>query len=122
MNRMQRKKLSLAIVNALNAGVVVGLAVPMAYAQQSPCRGGEVAVLQPEKLEKIESWLAHSVAGATSDSPVSVIARRTSSSQAGEHVGHLNHAAAPDRAAPVQRFERTPRSTCGDSARSARSS
>ena len=36
MNRMQRKKLSLAIVNALNAGVVVGLAVPMAYAQQSP--------------------------------------------------------------------------------------
>ena len=38
MNRMQRKKLSLAIVNALNAGVVVGLAAPLAYAQQSPCR------------------------------------------------------------------------------------
>ncbi|MEO8304258.1 MAG: TonB-dependent receptor [Betaproteobacteria bacterium] len=45
MKRMHRKKLSLAVVQALNAGVVVGLAVPLAYAQSSP---------PVQKIEKIE--------------------------------------------------------------------
>ena len=35
MSRMKRKKLSLAVRNALNAGVVVGLAAPLAYGQQA---------------------------------------------------------------------------------------
>ncbi len=76
MNRMQRKKLSLAIVNALNAGVVVGLAVPMAYAQQTPMPAvSEVAKsLQPEKLEKIEVTGSRIPSPTlTSDSPVNVI-------------------------------------------------
>ena len=34
--KVQRKQLSLAVVNALNAGVVVSLATPFAYAQQTP--------------------------------------------------------------------------------------
>ena len=57
MNRMHRKKLSLAIMNAMNAGVVVSLAVPMAvYAQQpiSPVVSDVAKAVTPEKMEKIE--------------------------------------------------------------------
>jgi iron complex outermembrane receptor protein len=45
MKRMHRKKLSLAVMNAVNAGVVVGLAAPLAQAQQAA---------EPQKIEKIE--------------------------------------------------------------------
>ena len=46
MNRMHRKKLSVAVMHALNAGVVAGLVAPMAYAQTTTA--------EPQKLEKIE--------------------------------------------------------------------
>src|SRR5215831_18256417 len=36
MSKMKRKKLSLAVRNALNAGVVVGLVAPFAHGQQAP--------------------------------------------------------------------------------------
>ncbi len=95
MNRMQRKKLSLAIVNALNAGVVVGLAVPMAYAQQSPMPAvSEVAKsLQPEKLEKIEVTGSRIPSPTlTSDSPVNVI-----SAQDIRYTGLTNDGGHPER-------------------------
>ncbi|HEV3238883.1 MAG TPA: TonB-dependent receptor [Casimicrobiaceae bacterium] len=44
MKRMHRKKLSLAVGQVLSAGVIVGLAVPLAYGQQPA----------PEKIEKLE--------------------------------------------------------------------
>ena len=66
MNRMHRKKLSLAIMNALNAGVVVSLATPLAYAQTPPA--------EPQKLEKIEVTGSRIPSPTlTSDSPVNVI-------------------------------------------------
>ena len=67
MNRMHRKKLSVAVMNALNAGVVVGLATPLAHAQQTP-------PTEPQRIERIEvtgSRIPSPVL--TSDSPVSVI-------------------------------------------------
>src|SRR6266571_4822529 len=36
MKRMHRKKLSLAVAQALGAGIIVGLAAPSAYAQVAP--------------------------------------------------------------------------------------
>lgn len=48
MRKFGRKKLSLAIVNALSAGMVVGLAAPMAYAQQA------TPTTQPQKIERVE--------------------------------------------------------------------
>ncbi len=66
MNRMHRKKLSLAVMNALNAGVVVGLAAPVAYAQQTPP--------EPQKIEKIEVTGSRIPSPTlTSESPVNVI-------------------------------------------------
>jgi outer membrane receptor protein involved in Fe transport len=60
---MPRKKLSLAIMNALNAGVVVGLATPFAFAQ-TPI----------EKIEKIEVTGSRIPSPTlTSESPVNVI-------------------------------------------------
>ncbi len=53
MNRMHRKKLSVAVMNALNAGVVVSLAAPMAYAQQTPAPGTTTAP-PVQKIESIE--------------------------------------------------------------------
>ncbi len=67
MNRMHRKKLSLAVMNALNAGVVVGLAAPLAYAQQTP-------PAEPQKIEKIEVTGSRIPSPTlTSESPVNVI-------------------------------------------------
>ncbi len=67
MNRMHRKKLSLAVMNALNAGVVVGLAAPMAYAQQTP-------PAEPAKIEKIEVTGSRiPLQTLESESPVNVI-------------------------------------------------
>src|SRR2546428_2704923 len=43
MKRMHRKKLSLAVAQALGAGIFVGLAAPSSYAQQP----------SPEKIEKV---------------------------------------------------------------------
>ena len=48
MRKFGRKKLSLAIVNALSAGMVVGMAAPMAYAQQA------TPTTQPQKIERVE--------------------------------------------------------------------
>ena len=51
MNRMHRKKLSVAVMNALNAGVVASLAAPLAYAQQPTAP----ATAPPaQKIERIE--------------------------------------------------------------------
>ena len=65
MNRMQRKKLSLAVFRALSAGAAVGLAAPLAYGQAAP---------PVEKVQKI------TVTGSRiplqtleSESPVSII-------------------------------------------------
>src|SRR6266540_282981 len=67
MKRMHRKKLSLAVMNALNAGVVVGLAAPLAYAQQTP-------PAEPAKIEKIEVTGSRIPSPTlTSESPVNVI-------------------------------------------------
>ena len=68
MNRMQRKKLSLAVMNALNAGVVVSLAAPMAYGQATP------PAAEPQKIEKIEVTGSRIPSPTlTSESPVNVI-------------------------------------------------
>ena len=68
MNRMHRKKLSLAVMNALNAGVVVSLAAPLAYAQQTP------PAAEPQKIEKIEVTGSRIPSPTlTSESPVNVI-------------------------------------------------
>ena len=48
MKRMHRKKLSLAVAQALSAGIIVGLAAPAAYAQVPP--GQQAAPV--EKIEK----------------------------------------------------------------------
>src|SRR5215471_9964594 len=45
MNRMKRRQLSLAVAKALGAGAIVGLAAPVAYAQQQA---------PVEKVQKIE--------------------------------------------------------------------
>src|SRR5258706_12407967 len=45
MKRMHRKKLSLAVAQALGAGIFVGLAAPSSYAQQPPPSA--------EKIEKV---------------------------------------------------------------------
>ncbi len=72
MNRMQRKKLSLAVINALNAGVVAGLAAPLAYAQQAA--PAATAAEQPQKIEKIEVTGSRIPSPTlTSESPVNVI-------------------------------------------------
>jgi len=49
MRKVSRKKLSVAITTALNAGVVVGLAAPVAHAQQAA-----PTAATPPKIEKIE--------------------------------------------------------------------
>jgi outer membrane cobalamin receptor len=46
---MHRKKLSLAVAQALSAGIIVGLAAPAAYAQVPPGQ-------QPAPVEKIEKF------------------------------------------------------------------
>jgi outer membrane receptor protein involved in Fe transport len=46
MKKMHRKKLSLAVAQALSAGICVGLAGPMAYAQPAPAPS-------PERIEKL---------------------------------------------------------------------
>jgi outer membrane receptor protein involved in Fe transport len=46
MKKMHRKKLSLAVAQALSAGICVGLAGPMAYAQPAPAPA-------PERIEKL---------------------------------------------------------------------
>ena len=67
MNRMHRKKLSVAVMNALNAGVVAGLATPLAYAQQTP-------PAEPQKIERIEVTGSRIPSPTlTSESPVNVI-------------------------------------------------
>jgi len=67
MNRMHRKKLSVAVKNAVNAGVVAGLAAPLAYAQQTP-------PAEPQKIERIEVTGSRiPSATLTSESPVNVI-------------------------------------------------
>jgi hypothetical protein len=58
MNRMQRKKLSVAVKNAVNAGVVAGLAAPLAYAQQTP---------PAEPPQKIEADRGHRFAHSVGD-------------------------------------------------------
>ena len=45
MKKMHRKKLSLAVAQALSAGIFVGLAAPSAYAQPAPAT--------PERIEKL---------------------------------------------------------------------
>ena len=52
MNKFGRKKLSLAVVNALGAGMVVGMAAPMAYAQQTTPATTTTAT--PQKIERVE--------------------------------------------------------------------
>jgi outer membrane receptor protein involved in Fe transport len=52
MNKFGRKKLSLAVVNALGAGMVVGMAAPMAYAQQTTPATTTAAT--PQKIERVE--------------------------------------------------------------------
>jgi len=65
---MHRKKLSLAVMNALNAGVVVSLAAPMAYGQATP------PAAEPQKIEKIEVTGSRIPSPTlTSESPVNVI-------------------------------------------------
>jgi iron complex outermembrane receptor protein len=64
--RVNRKKLSVAVWNALNAGVVLSLATPVVFAQ--------TAAPAPQKIEKIEvtgSRIPREIA--ESESPVSVI-------------------------------------------------
>ena len=71
MLKIRRKKLSIAVVNALNAGVVVSLAAPLAYAQQTPTTV-ETAITQ--KIEKIEVTGSRIPSPTlTSESPVNVI-------------------------------------------------
>ena len=70
MNRMHRKKLSVAVINAVNAGVVVGLATPLAYAQQTP----PPTAAEPQKIERIEVTGSRIPSPTlTSESPVNVI-------------------------------------------------
>ncbi len=61
--KVKRKQLSLAVVNALNAGVVVSLAAPLVYAQQTP--------VPSEKIEVTGSRIPSPTL--TSESPVNVI-------------------------------------------------
>ena len=70
MNRMHRKKLSVAVMNAVNAGVVVGLATPLAYAQQTP----PPTAAEPQRIERIEVTGSRIPSPTlTSESPVNVI-------------------------------------------------
>src|SRR6476646_8575954 len=72
MLKIRRKKLSVAVVNALNAGVVVGLAAPLAYGQQTP--PPNVPTAQAQKIEKIEVTGSRIPSPTlTSESPVNVI-------------------------------------------------
>ena len=72
MLKIRRKKLSVAVVNALNAGVVVGLAAPLAYGQQTP--PPNVGTAQAQKIEKIEVTGSRIPSPTlTSESPVNVI-------------------------------------------------
>jgi iron complex outermembrane recepter protein len=68
MKRMHRKKLSLAVMNAFNAGVVVSLAAPFAYGQQAPT---PAQTLKIEKIEVTGSRIPSPTL--TSESPVNVI-------------------------------------------------
>jgi outer membrane receptor protein involved in Fe transport len=54
MRNVSRKKLSVAITAALNAGVVVGLAAPAAYAQQATPSTTTTPPPAPQKIERVE--------------------------------------------------------------------
>ncbi len=55
MRNVSKKKLSVAITAALNAGVVVGLAAPAAYAQQAaPATTTTTTAPQTQKIERVE--------------------------------------------------------------------
>ena len=53
MRNVSKKKLSVAITAALNAGVVVGLATPAAYAQQA-APATTTTTTQPQRIERVE--------------------------------------------------------------------
>jgi outer membrane receptor protein involved in Fe transport len=62
---MHRKKLSLAVAQALSAGIFVGLSAPSAYAQQTPA---------PERIEKVTvTGTRIPSANLTSTSPITTI-------------------------------------------------
>jgi iron complex outermembrane receptor protein len=68
MKRMHRKKLSVAVMNAFNAGVVVSFAAPLAHGQPAP------APAQPQRIEKMEVTGSRIPSPTlTSESPVNVI-------------------------------------------------
>jgi iron complex outermembrane receptor protein len=69
MKKMHRKRVSLAVVQALSAGVIVGMAAPSAYAQTPPAPPPA-----PEKIEKLEVTGSRiPSANLESTSPVSTI-------------------------------------------------
>jgi len=67
MKRMHRKKLSLAVAQALSAGILVGLSAPSAYAQPAPPPAERI-----EKLTVTGSRLPVSP-NLESTSPISII-------------------------------------------------
>ena len=69
--KLNRKKLSLAVLNALNAGVVLSLAAPGVFAQQAPAPADAPTAQKIEKIEVTGSRIPREIA--ESDSPVSVI-------------------------------------------------
>jgi outer membrane receptor protein involved in Fe transport len=94
MLKIRRKKLSVAVVNALNAGVVVGLAAPLAYAQQTA-----IDTAQAQRIEKIEVTGSRIPSPTiTSESPVNVInaqdIKYTGITQTSDIINQLPQAAA----------------------------
>src|SRR6185295_15431786 len=66
--KMKRTRLSTAIVNVLNAGVVVSLATPLAYAQQA------APPTETQRIEKVEVTGSRIPSPTiTSESPVTVL-------------------------------------------------
>jgi len=69
--KINRKLLSVAVWNALNAGVVLTLAAPVVFAQQTPAPADAQAAQKIEEIEVTGSRIPRELA--ESDSPVSVI-------------------------------------------------
>lgn len=69
--KVNRKKLSVAVWNALNAGVMLSLAAPIVLAQQTPAPAAGQTAQKIEKIEVTGSRIPKELA--ESESPVSVI-------------------------------------------------
>ncbi len=76
MLKVNRKKLSLAVLQALGAGAVVGVVAPMANAQVQPTQAAPVTTVTAEEVQKFSTTVTGSripSANLTSTSPVTTV-------------------------------------------------